>query len=95
MGQGLRLQLPIQGVPVPSLVGKLRSYMSPSQKTKTQNRSNLIANSVKTSKLVHIKLSLKTKFFLVTWGNYEEKGVWDRHVHTAIFKMENQQGPTL
>ena len=61
MGQGLRLQLPIQGVPVPSLVGKLRSYMSPSQKTKTQNRSNLIANSVKTSKLVHIKLSLKTK----------------------------------
>ena len=41
------------------------------------------------------KLSLKTKFFLVTWGNYEGKGVWDRHVHTAIFKMDNQQGPTV
>ena len=22
-------------------------------------------------------------------------GVWDRQVHTAIFKMENQQGPTV
>ena len=21
-------------------------------------------------------------------------GVWDGHVHTAIFKMDNQQGPT-
>ena len=22
-------------------------------------------------------------------------GVWDRHVHTAIFQMDNQQGPTV
>ena len=22
-------------------------------------------------------------------------GVWDGHVHTAIFKMDNQQGPTI
>ena len=22
-------------------------------------------------------------------------GVWDGHVHTAIFKMDNQQGPTV
>ena len=22
-------------------------------------------------------------------------GVWDRHVHTAIFKIDNQQGPTV
>ena len=22
-------------------------------------------------------------------------GVWDGYVHTAIFKMENQQGPTV
>lgn len=46
-----------RGVPVPSLVGELRARMSPGQKTKTQNRSNLVTNSVKTSKLVHIKLS--------------------------------------
>ena len=23
------------------------------------------------------------------------QGVWDGHVHTAVFKMENQQGPTV
>ena len=22
-------------------------------------------------------------------------GVWDRHIHTAIFKMDSQQGPTI
>ena len=22
-------------------------------------------------------------------------GIWDGHVHTAIFKMDNQQGPTV
>ena len=59
--QWLRLRLPIEGVPVPSLVGELGSHMSPGQKNETQNRSNLVMNSVKTSKLVHIKLSLKKK----------------------------------
>ena len=23
------------------------------------------------------------------------QGVWDGHVHTAVFKMEDQQGPTV
>lgn len=59
--QWLRLCLPIEGVSVLSVVGELGSYMSPGQKTETQNRSNLVTNSVKTSKLVHIKLSLKKK----------------------------------
>ena len=27
------------------------------------------------------------------WG--EEGGVWDGHVYAAIFKMDNQQGPTV
>ena len=22
-------------------------------------------------------------------------GIWDWHVHTAVFKMDNQQGPTV
>ena len=26
--------------------------------------------------------------------NQDSQGVWDGHVHTAIFKMDNQQGPT-
>ena len=25
----------------------------------------------------------------------DNQGVWDKHVHTAVFKMENQQGPTV
>ena len=24
----------------------------------------------------------------------DNQGVWDGHVHTAMFKMDNQQGPT-
>ena len=32
------------------------------------------------------------------WGKMRGRdswGVWDGHEHTAIFKMDNQQGPTL
>ena len=28
-------------------------------------------------------------------GGKVNQGVWDGHVHTAIFKRENQQGPTV
>ena len=28
-------------------------------------------------------------------GRRESQGVWDGHVRTAIFKMNNQQGPTV
>ena len=31
------------------------------------------------------------KFPYASWG--EGWGVWDRHVHTAVFNMQNQQGP--
>ena len=27
-------------------------------------------------------------------GAWVSQGVWDGHVHTAVFKMDNQQGPT-
>ena len=30
---------------------------------------------------------------MVAWG--KGQGVWEGHVHTAIFKMDNQQGPTV
>ena len=29
-----------------------------------------------------------------TWGKGSQ-GVWDGHVHTAVFNMDNQQGPLL
>ena len=28
-------------------------------------------------------------------GGRDSQGVWDWHVHTAVFKMDNQQGPTV
>ena len=28
-------------------------------------------------------------------GAGDSKGVWDGHVHTAIFKMDNQPGSTV
>ena len=36
--QWLRVCLPIEGVPVPSLVGELRSHMSPGQKKKKKKK---------------------------------------------------------
>ena len=31
---------------------------------------------------------------LMVAGGKDSQGVWEGHVHTAIFKMDNQQGPT-
>ena len=28
-------------------------------------------------------------------GGGDRSGVWDWHVHTTTFKIDNQQGPTL
>ena len=58
--QRLRLCLPMQGVWVWSLVGELSSPIPHSQKTKTWNRSNIVTNSIKTLKVVHIKKKKKT-----------------------------------
>ena len=32
---------------------------------------------------------------LMVAGGSDSKGVWDGHVHTALFKMDKQQGPTV
>ena len=49
------------GVRVQSLVRKLRTYMPPGQKSKTKNRSNIVTDSLKTLRMVHIpqKINLK------------------------------------
>jgi len=57
--QWLRLFLPMEGVCVQSLIGEVRFHMTHSQKTKTENRSNIITHSIKTLKMVHIKRNLK------------------------------------
>ena len=48
--QWLRLHLPMWGVQVRSLVGEPRSHMTHDQKTKTENRNNIITNSINTLK---------------------------------------------
>ena len=64
----LRQSLPIQGTWVRSLVQELRSHMPHSQKTETENRSNVVTNSIKTLKLVHIKKENLNKRMQQTFG---------------------------
>ena len=53
--QWLGLPLTMQRVWIGSLVREQRSHMPPGQKSKTQNRSNIVTNAKKTLKMVHIK----------------------------------------
>jgi len=54
----LNLCLPMQGLQVQSLVEELRSHVPLCQKAKTENRSNIVTNSIKNLKMAHIKKSL-------------------------------------
>ena len=47
------------------------------------------------------KQTQRTNLWLQEWGDWggtmegrDSQGVWDGHVHTAAFKINNQQGPT-
>ena len=52
----LGLLLPVQGVWVPPpLVGVLGCHVPHGRETKTRNRRNIVINSIKTWKMVHIK----------------------------------------
>ena len=50
MDQWLRLLLPVQGLQVRSLVGELRSYMSPGKKKKKKKKQNIKQNCNKFNK---------------------------------------------
>ena len=57
-GPVVKTLLSNSGVTVPSLVRKLRSHLPRGQKNKDmKNRSNIVTNSIKTFKMVHIKKS--------------------------------------
>ena len=43
---------------------------------------------------MNIKQKQTTNELMVGVGK-NSQGVWDWHAHTAIFKMDNQQGPTV
>ena len=53
--QWLRLCLPVQELQVLSLVSELRSHVPASRKTKTDNKNNIVRNSMNTYKMIHIK----------------------------------------
>ena len=51
----VELRLPVQGV------GELGAHKPQGQKTETQSRSNIVADSIKTLKIVHIKKKILKK----------------------------------
>ena len=53
--QWLRLPLPLQRVWVQSLVRELKSHMSQGQKPEHKTTGNIVTNSIKTLKMIHIK----------------------------------------
>ena len=44
---------------------------------------------------VRLGIKMKSRLHLAQTYGYWGKGVWDGQVHTAIFKVDNQQGPTV
>ena len=61
----------MQRVQVQALVGELRSHMPQGQKTKTENRNNIVTNSIKTLKMVHIKE--QSKITLIKGRNFQNR----------------------
>ena len=53
-GPVIKTQLPVKGVRAPTLVGKVRLDIPHGQKAPEHNRSNIVANSVKTLKMVPV-----------------------------------------
>ena len=52
------------------------------------------------SYMFHRLTGWESKILFAQWGKVrmrgrDSQGVWDRHVHTAIFKMEHQKRPTV
>ena len=41
------------------------------------------------------RLTDSEKELMVTRGGRDSRGVWDRHVQNAKFKLDNKQGPTV
>ena len=61
----------MQGLQVPSLVGKLRSHMPFGQRTTAENRSSIVTNSIKSLKMLHIQKDFFKKGHIVdqeAWG---------------------------
>ena len=65
---------------------KINKIKSSSPAVKEIIQMNLLAKQKQTHRL--------RKQIYGYQGGRDSYGVWDQHIHTAIFKMDNQQGPT-
>ena len=62
------------------LIGELRSHTPGSQKTKTENRNNIVTNSIMTLKIVHIQKNLKKKkIILLSSQSLKKKNISKTH----------------
>ena len=92
--QWLRLHLPMQGVQVQSLARELGSHMPCGRKTKTWNRNNILTNSIKTLKMVHIKKKKRTDTetsYCFHFMDEETEVQWD----WVVAKPNSRQGIEL
>ena len=62
--------------------------------SENKGRSKIVADT-RTSKRKHILFDKIPNNLAVGQDEGKGEGVWAGHVHTVIFKMENQQGPTV
>ena len=53
---------------------------------------NLFTKQKQTHRLIENELMIAKE---EGWGWGDSQGVWDGHVHTAIFKMDDQKGPNV
>ena len=75
--QGSRICLPTQGVWVQALIRELRVLMPCGRKNPNRNnRSNIVTNSIKALKMVHIKKNLFEKRRIpvrTSWGRFQQQ----------------------
>ena len=70
--------------------------------TKRRTTSLVLKNIKKGFHFCKFFLNKQNPMLSKMWGNYYSfkipegrEGIWDRHVHSAILKMDNQQGPIV
>ena len=57
--------------------------------------TSLIVESKKKYKWTYLQNRDTQKMNLWLLGERDSWGVWEGHVHSAVFKMDNQQGPII
>ena len=93
VAQGLRLHLSRQGVQAQSLLRELRFPHAWGPKTKKKNRNNIVTNSMKTFKMVHIKKKKKKRASLLGAPDPNSAGLLSA-VRWAFWSSRGGKGQT-